>query len=411
MLDFETRQEIYRRRRRHVLRMKIGLGAGLILLVLLIVVKNAKTYKGLELDPSEFVSVKYQGFDGHGSAYTEINREKVIAGMEEAYSRYEKAWWPSDKKETLDSFRDFGMSLAARLEKEEELENGDEVDILLDYDESRAKALKISMKYEELPFTVENLEAGVKISKEELFGGMSLSVNGISPMITVIISNTSQDSFLKTVEYRQEDDREFFEKGDKLKIRAVYDKNKAVLARCDIDEADTVMEYTVPGDKRYVRSPDDLDEETLKRAIEIGKRCFTGANEYGLRIFTEAHLPYSWEGTGDYTFEWSEPRVISAYLETMRDEYRGDPKKLYNYLELAYEVRIEQANGVGCEAEGVVCFDQLTVDDEGRVDINEESARLFTASYKDSEIKKTIRDWFGDEYELKKLDLNGLKSE
>jgi len=404
-LDKDVRAEMYRQRRLKVLFMKIGIAAGLLLLFIFALFKKFKTYSGFILDPTEFVTVSYKGFDKAGQAELRVNREKLASLLDKAHRQYENAIWPLDKKYDMESFMSLIPSFDAVLDRSEGLSNGDELKITAKMDEEAADELRLRLKYTEIPFTVEGLPEGTFLTEEDIFGQLTVSVNGISPMITVELINGSENEFIQSLEYKAEPEKEYYEKGDKIKITAHFDSEKALEAHYEIPDDATVMEYTVPGDIKYVESASEIDKETLEEAIELGKQCFTGANEYGLRIFTEAGLPYSWEGTKDYTFEWSDPRILSAYVETMKEDHRGKSSKLFNYLELAYEVHIRQANGVGCDAEAVVCFDQLTVDDEGNVDLNPDSAQLFTASYLDRNIKNTIRGWFGDEYDLDKINL------
>ncbi|MBR4175316.1 MAG: hypothetical protein IKR56_08255 [Lachnospiraceae bacterium] len=407
MKDDETRREEYRKRRQKVFWMRLALLAGFILLIIFLIIKNSKTYSGMNLDMTSYLKVHYQGYDGVAKAQLQFDRQAFEVTVDKVKSEYLSSIWPLKKSATADDFDAFKKSVSANLSRDSELKNGDEVSIVVDYDRQLADLLKMSMKYEDIPFTVADLAEGIEIDSDAIFSDLTISVNGISPMITLEVINESKTEPVNTFTYEVTPAKDFYERGDWVTIKAVYDKEAMVAAHYAIPDGADEMKYMIPGDKSYVKYADDLDEASIDKAIELAQKCLleSNANEYGLRIFTDAHLPYAWEGTGDYTFEWSNARLLSGYVETLKDEYMGVVSKPYNYLELAFEVHISQANGVGCDAEAVVCFDGMTVDDEGNVDLNEDSVQVFAASYSDTEIKRTIRGWFGDEYSINRVDV------
>lgn len=409
--DAETRQKEYKKRRDQVKILKIGIAAGLVVFVIFLFFWVSAVNSGYCIDPTGFISVHYTGYDGMASAQLQVDKAALINELDKAYAKYSTSLWPIVKTHTMEDFEALGGDFAGELSKTSELKNGDEINISISMNQVMCDALKVSLKYSDIPLTVADLQEGIVLSRDDIFKDVTISQNGISPEITLEVTNNSEDDFLKTLEYKVRSDKEFFEKGDRVVIEADYDRDLAVNCHYAIDDASLQLEYITEGDRRYVNSVADIDEETFKLAYEKGKECFVNANEYGLRIFTEANLPYTWVGTQDYTFEWSNPRLISSYIETVKDEYRGNVSKRYNYLEIIYEVHIAQANGVGCDAEAVVCFDDLTIDDNGNVDINEDSAQLFSASYLDKNIKDSLKGWFGDEYILEKFDLAQMNLE
>lgn len=408
MLDREARLRERERRRKQVFIYKIVLLVVLVVFIGVMVMLTSALKSGYSLNPANVISVHYTGYNGKASAELVIDREKLNQELEMAYNKYKKSLWPLSKDKTPEEYLALAQTISGALDKADGISNGDRLFINIDYDHDMAKQLKVSMKYEEIPLTVSDISDAREITADELFADVSIETEGISPMLTVAVNNTSQDDFLKLVKYEIVSPKDFYANGDPVEVKAVIDQDAAVLARIQIDDAALIKSYTAHCDTRYVDSTADISPEKLAEAIEKGKDAFVGANEYGLRIFTEAHLPYTWEGTKDYTFKWSNPRIISSYVETLKEEYRGGSGKTFNYLELAYEIHISQANGVGCDAEAVVCFENMTVKEDGTVDLNEQSAKLYTASYLDKNIKDSLKGWFGDEYELDKFDLSVL---
>lgn len=411
MKDIETRKREYRRRRIQVMIMKTGVLIILAVIIGILAVAFSAVTSGYELDSASVITVHYSGFDGEASAEPVISYENLKDELDAAYAKYASSIWPIKKNLEQKDFEAFASSVEYSLDKTESLRNGDEINITVSYDESMADDLGLDVKFKSIPLTVENLEQGRVITKEDLFKDVTISCNGISPLIEIELVNNTQDDFLKTVNYRISSEKSYYKNGETIKVTASYDPDLAIGVHYDMQTGDNTMSYTVDEPVEYVQSISQIDEETFKAAFEKGKDCFVDANEYGLRIFTEAGLRYTWVGTGDYTFEWSNPRLISSYVETLKDPELLASGKVYNYLEIVYEIHIEQANGTGCDAEAVVCFNEMTIDENGKVDFNPDSGQLFSASYLDKNIKSSLRGWFGDDYTLEKFDLSTMNIE
>lgn len=412
MKDWETRQKEYKRRRQKVFAMKTGLAASLVLVVFLILLMISALNSGYIMDPTSVIKVHYSGYQGVATAQIAVDSAGLHSEMDDAFKNYDSSLWPVIKKYKADDYYRFADSFSGVLDKSEALRNSDKVTITIQYDKELANKLGIRMKYEEIPFTVEGLADATVVTEDDLFKYMKLNVEGVSPLLTVSVENTAPGGdFLSSVSYAIASDNEYYKNGDKVTVRASYDGDMAVAAHLDVRADNLEREIELGGYDEYLISSDQLSPEVFQKAVELGKTCFVRANEYGLRIFTEAGLTYTWVGTQDYTFEWSNPRILSSYVEVVKDEYAGHNSKPYNYLELVYEVHIEQANGTGCDAEAVVALESITVDKDGNVDLNDESVQLFSASYLDKNIKNSLQGWFGEEYELEKIDLSTKKTE
>jgi len=387
--------------------MKTGLVASLVLVVFLVFLLISALSGGYIFDPTNVITVHYSGYQGVASAQISVDSAKLRSEMDTAFTEYDSSLWPIIKKYKSDDFYDFAASFSGVLDKSENLKNSDKVNITIQYDKELAEKLGIRMKYEEIPFTVEGLADATVVTADDLFKYMEINVEGVSPLLTVTVDNTAPlGDFFASVSYAITPEQEYYKNGDKLTVRASYDGDRAVAAHLDIQAGSLEKTVEIDGYDEYLTSSDQLSPEVFQKAVELGKTCFVRANEYGLRIFTEAGLTYTWVGTQDYTFEWSNPRILSSYVEVVKDEYAGHNSKPYNYLELVYEVHIQQANGTGCDAEAVVALESMTVDKNGNVNLNEESAQLFSASYLDKNIKNSLQGWFGDEYNLEKIDLS-----
>lgn len=411
MKDVEERQKEYKLRKIQVIFLKIGLVTGLIVFFFFILILMSALQSGYKIDPTEVVTLNYHGFDGYAKAELKVDREALVAELRKAYAKYESSIWPLKKRYTKEDFENFAMSFTGSLDISENLSNDDQVVIKFEYDQELARAIKIRIKYSDITMTVSDLSTGAAITKEDFFKDIEINLRGYSPLIMVDITNHSQNEFLQSIEYVVLDAKDMYEKDDIIKIKAVYDEEDLYKANYYLKGDVPEIEYTITGDRTYIRSTDEFTKDIFNMAVKQGESCFVGANEYGLRIFTEAGLQYTWEGTQDYTFEWSNPRLISAYIETLKDDKKCAEGKKYNYLELVYQIYISQADGTGCDAEAVVCFEDITVDEDGNIDINPDSGQLFSASYLDKNIKSSLQGWFGDDYNLERFDLTRFQDE
>ena len=108
---------------------------------------------------------------------------------------------------------------------------------------------------------------------------------------------------------------------------------------------------------------------------------------------------------GKTTFVWSNPRLISAYLNKLKPEYFETEQSHNNDIKLVYMATLSQADGVACNAEVVVQFTDLTIKADGTYDLALDSGRIIAASFKNSHIRDLVNDTYAQEYEAEKLDL------
>lgn len=354
-------------------------------------------------DMNKYVTVHYSGFDGKGVAELNFDKAAFQEDLEVSYAKYEAGLFPITKEYTLDDYIDFSQSFETVAKDAENLNNGDEIKVIITYDEDLADKLNKRIENVEMTAKVSGLEHGHKLSEKELFKDLKFTVEGISPALKVDFENQSKDDFVSKVSYSIKDAKDSYKNGDVLTVEAVFDPSLAVANNIDTGDSAYSKTYQIDGFKSYVTDIDQVPQEILDRAIEEGKNLFGDANDYGLRIITEAGL-YPDFSKG---YEFSNPQILSAYLEVLTDPSQEGATKPFNYLELCYEVHLGQPGGrVGCSAEAIVCFNNLIIDENGNCIFDESTGKLFSASHNDSSIKKSINEWFGSDYELKKFSIS-----
>lgn len=353
-----------------------------------------------DIDMSQYVSIHYTGFNEKGSAELAVDKAGIDKAAEVGYAKYEAGIFPLFKNNTLEDYLAFAHTINAELDKVENLKNGDVINIVTQYDEELAEKLHASITNTEIEVTVSDLKDGRYIDNEELFKDLQFSIKGVSPVIEVSLKNASKDDFISKVKFNIVDEKACYKNGDSIIVEAIYDEAQAIASNIDLDSAEHKKEYMIDGFTSYVDSVSQVPQDVLAEAIEQGKTYFGDAIEYGLRIFTEANL-YPDFSKG---YEFSDPEIISAYVETITDPANTSESKPYNYLELCYNVYLSQPKGKGCMAEAIVCFSNLEIDGNGNCVVDYSTGKLFSASHNDSSIKKSLNEWFGKDYNVEKFE-------
>ena len=284
------------------------------------------------------------------------------------------------------------------------LANGDLLEIRLIYDKNDAKAQGIRIKEDTCQVEVKGLPKGKRLSSEELFKGLEISYEGIAPALTITVANTSSDPFLQTIEYELIEPKDFYASDDTFSVKAELSEEEAIKNEYILPSSEDayISEYTLDNRDRYLRDASELSASHIEALNQAANSLFGKADEYGLRIFSEANLMPIWIN-GKTTFMWSNPRLISVYLSCLKPEYFEAMQSHNNDVKLVYLATLSQADGVACDAEVVVQFNDLLIRADGSYDLSLDSGQIVAASFKDSHIKDLVNASYNKEYESEKL--------
>ncbi len=325
------------------------------------------------------------GYDSKGYVKAEIDGS-TLTQEEQAF------------KEVLDTV-EIGFS------KEDNLSNGEQVEILYSYDEVLAEELDVKISDATTTFTVENLPQAETITYEQLFSDVEIVFEGTSPVITAEVVNNSTHPYIQTMDFVIRSPKEYYQKGDVIIVDALFDEHEAIDYRYAVEEgADGYCkEYPLEDIDTYVINPEVITEEMLDTLVKAGTECFTDANEYGLRIFSEANRMPIWVNKKT-TFEWKNPYVISAYFNVAKENAMATAGEYINDIKIVYGVTLIQADGVNCDAELVVRFNGIMEKADGSIDLALDSGTMISASHKDKFIKDIVRNKnTADDYESTKI--------
>lgn len=289
--------------------------------------------------------------------------------------------------------------------KEDNLSNGEQVEIFYNYDEALAEELEVKISDATTTFTVENLPQAEVITYEQLFEDVGIVLEGTSPALTVEVVNNSSHPYIRTMDFTIRNPKEYYKKGDVIVLDSVFDEKEAIDYRYEVEAgADGYSKvYPIENIDTYVMDHEMITEEMLDELVQAGTKCFTDANEYGLRIFSEAGRMPIWVNKKT-TFEWQNPYVISAYFNAAKENAMATAGEYMNDIKIVYGVTLIQADGVSCDAEIVVRFNGIIEKADGSIDLALESGTMISASHKDKFIKDIVRNKYTEEnYESIKI--------
>lgn len=328
--------------------------------------------------------VKVRGYDSNGAATVVLEQEKEI--------------------EKHPELKEFFASVEVEVSKAEKLTNGETIEVKYLYDAELAKEKGILVTGDHKTVTVADLPEAERITFEELFRDVEVTWEGISPLIVPVVENKSNHEFLKYVSYEVQGEKEYYKNGEEVVLKAVFDPQDAEdrLYAIDKGEDNYTRVYTAEAEEHYLTDVSRISDEILETLTEEGVKHFQDANQYGLRIFSEANCMPIWEGKKT-TFTWENPYFISAYFTTASEEAMGSMETHVNDVKLVYGVTLMQADGVNCDAELVVQFTNLKENADGTIDLALDSAKMISATHKDKFIKELVNNKNNDKYRSERI--------
>ena len=389
------------RRRRKNLMVSIFVMAFILVGFIVLRATLALAYESIDL--TSLAKVEFEGFNEDGSATVTVDDEAVDELMASVKKEHESSWFSTEDIEDGD-YAKFRQSLSFSLPRNTGLSNGDIIPVLGACDESLAKKLKIDINSNSNEITVNGLLNVTKLSLDEVFESLNVTFDGISPSVTVALQNTSTQPLVSKMIFEIVDAKEFYSEGDVVRIHAKCTEDMCRETGYIVDAADEecVRDYVVTSDSEYISRASDLPSNILKEAIEAGKKAFTDANEYGVRIFCEANLVPVYINK-KATFSYGSPNYVSSYFKSVFPEKAGELGLAYNDLDIIYDVKISQADGVGCTAYGAVRFSDIIKHSDGSYSYDFSSPQLLSVSYFSARVKKNVVDSYANSYNIDRV--------
>lgn len=336
----------------------------------------------------ELTTAELIGYEGHGTLRTSTY---VMPGYEQFFETV--------KVDIVDSDEAPNGTLS----------NGDKIELEYSYDKKMAKSLGLKVHAKDEYVTVKNLPEGKVLSVDDLFAGINISYEGVAPLLSVTMENNTTDEVLKTVEFEVVNPKDYYDNGEAVQVQATFD---SALLAANAYEVQTpgnsvIKEYVVSSPDRYITDASELPDDLLEQMKSYGATLFGtesgDANEFGLRVFSDAGLMYTTENT-KYTFRFTGARFISAYFCCVEDEHAGEVGTHINDVKIVYDTGVSQSDGQSVAAEAVVIFRDVIKKADGTVTVDMNSGEIISVSRRDAQIKELVYGTEDDQYTSTKLE-------
>ena len=345
--------------------------AAIVVIVVVIIILAVVLNKAPTVDLNEYITVKYEGYDGYGEAKVEFDTAKFNSDWKDKLSFKVR---PSEIEykygfdyENPSSYIAACASENISLDKYSELKNGDTIHAKWEFSmytlEKMSSYIKCEVKYSDKEFKVEDLKS---IPTVDLFKDIQVEFEGEAPFGRASVYNNGDYYF----DYEL-DKKENLSNGEKVTLSVSYssgDINEYLASRYHVAAKEFKKEYTVSGLNTAVLDAKDIPEDVLakfKDETEDFIKSDTSADTIKLKgteylgsimlvnknlsgwytsdrdayVIYKVTVTATSEKNGKktskdydyYTFERFGPVVL---LEDGTASYSSDGSQCYNYLEL-----------------------------------------------------------------------------
>lgn len=350
------------------------------------------------------ISVAFEGYDEYGQAIVNLDKEglthelKEITDLEDRYDVVE--------------FETIIDELKVQATPNENLKNGDEIDLELLYDEENT--INLELKLKDTKITVEELEPIKALSQEEIFAGMDLKFEGFSPFLSANALENSSSDVSGLFNYTIPEKR--FMNDEELEIIA-EPINDLMLSGYKADEKDFTYTIKVPTQQKYVENWDELNEEDKEYVIGEIEDTVTAKIDAEIKNGNNSILDKGkYVGTGmfidDYDKANREEQYIFFIKEQEFDDYSNEKP---NSVRFVYKNKVTFGEAAFLDKDyvnktkdyfSVVGAENLIVDENGELVRNELNVQTYGKTNLDKETVKNeaiykIKDMFSvDEIEI-----------
>lgn len=376
-----------------------------ILLSLILILLTACGKTSYEIDSE--VSVEFAGYDEHGKATVHIDKGKLYENLSEITKledRYDVV--------VLESLI---ADLLVKAAPTENLKNGDEVKLELFYDDENGLDIELSLKNTEV--TVENLEPIQKLTQEDIFAGVEIQFEGVSPLLRGKVIVDSANEVAKLFNYTMSEQR--FRIDEEVEITA-SPKRDLLSSGYEADENDFTKTIQVPKQASYAENWEQLNEEDQKYLLgeirdivtakidasiqddmnsifDQGKHLTTGrfVAENGTSVLEEAHFVYG-----------KEQELEKDYLSIRDDQINGMRLVFKNNITFGESIIKPEINHQKRDYYSIVEVHNIIIDENGNLDRNAVQIKPFSRTDLEKEtlineaITKLVDQYIVDQFKL-----------
>lgn len=286
-----------------------------VLIVIICMVVNAKPTINL----NDYLIIETEGYDGYGTATASIDWDAV----EEKYG--EKVSFTSNFKSTHDSLDNLLSPVAGlqyyvnvKLDRSDELSNGDKITYTWQVDEEYAANVKCRMKCEDGTYDISGL---TEVGSFDAFADLEVTFSGIAPDGTADVNyyGTKLSSYDFTCDKYSD-----LSNGDTVKVSIVNADPEYYAKYCGMIPEAFEKEYTVEGLSSYVAKLSEISTEMLAPMQQ------QASDQY------QAYVAREWSEDDAALLEFN---YIGDYLLTKKESDWGNNNILY----LVYKAQVQNS--------------------------------------------------------------------
>jgi|GEM_PF-1726596 len=282
----------------------VALLAAIGIVIGIIVYKNSRP---VEVDISEYIEIKCEGYETIGKAYAEFDEESFRADYADQikYNKEGKKYYKDE--DPMDNFVSTVTLAMPEWEIAEDLSNGDEVTFEWEYLSTYSIEGYFNVILSADPVTVE-AEGLTELGTIDLFEDITVTFEGTAPVGYAKIERGDSDIWL---DYTA-DKTTGLSNGDKVTVTVDYygDLEEYCIEEFHAVPEATTKEFTVEGLETYVLSSSEIDDNMMKLMTDQADAVLTSglANAFTSDIIKDP----SFECIGNYF-------LVAKDLETWGD--------------------------------------------------------------------------------------------
>lgn len=288
-------------------------------------VTGLKEFENLDL--SKYVKLNYTGLNKNATAEVEVDQSlKDVIGE--------------------DTYKNFVKQAKFTITNNGTLENDKDAEITVNISKSWLTQNGITLASDTFKVKVSGLEEGTEI---DVFSGMKVTISGMSPNLSVSITNESTDEFIKTVKFTASK-TSGIANGETIKIEATdWDKDMANEKKYALKS--TTTEYKIENQAAYVSKTSEITdaikaqiktsfiEKAKSKASELHWYAGEGDNQLAKHLIRN-NTDYKYVTTENYDqdLQLENSELVSLYLLTKKDNSSsGATNQVIGIVKMSYK--------------------------------------------------------------------------
>ncbi len=275
------------------------------------------------LDLSKYIVVSYTGFNKHATA-----KVKLDSKLKDEIGK--------------DTYKELAKKINLEIKDNKDLENGKELEIKVTLPENFLKENGLTLKSDTINVSVTDLKDGTEI---DAFASMKVSISGMSPNITINITNESTDEFIKTIKYTPSK-TSGISNGETIKITA-SDWDKELADKKALVLKSTTIDYKIESQAAYISKVSEITDNiknTIKtNYIEKAKSKSTELISWNDKENTKYRIrentDYKYAEVEDINTDLTmgTPEFVSLYLLTKKEDSNSNVfNKIIGIVKIPY---------------------------------------------------------------------------